>query len=200
MSQQFYCGRLLRYSIKYKIISYIKDHKFMNLVVKNQNVYLFQVPPCTFNQVKENLSCPTSYMGNTEVFEMINLPDLIKPNYQHLESYPLSAVQVEATPLHTVPPFESSSEYNLPLSESLVDFPLFPECQDLVPEPFDPNFIEGFEEKKYSEFVCSQKLGNRLPTLGWEGSSQSTSSNSLFKDFPTEIFEYFEHIPTSSEQ
>ncbi|TKY68211.1 Transcription factor GAMYB [Spatholobus suberectus] len=160
-----------------------------------------KVPPCSSNQVEEIPSYPTSYMGNTEVYEMVNLPDLIKPNYQHFESDHLSAVEVEATPLHTVPSFESSSGYNFPLvPEPLMDFPLFPECQDLVPEPFDPSFIDGFEEKKCSECVCSQKLGTRLPSLGLEGNSQSTSSYGLFNDFPTEIFEYFEHIPTSSEQ
>ncbi|KAK7355263.1 hypothetical protein VNO80_14514 [Phaseolus coccineus] len=37
--------------------------------------------PCSSNEVEENLSYPTSYMGNTDVFEIIKLPDLIKPNY-----------------------------------------------------------------------------------------------------------------------
>ncbi|KAH1231462.1 putative transcription factor MYB58 [Glycine soja] len=163
------------------------------------------VPPCSSNQVEEILSYATSYMGNTLVFEMINLQDLIKPNYQQLENDYLSAVEVDATPLHTVPSFESSSGYNFPLlpePEPLLDFPLFPECQDLVPEPFDPNFVYGFEEKKCLQCACSssQKLGTRLPTFGLEGNSQSASSNGFFKDFPSEIFEYFEHIPTSSDQ
>ncbi|CAJ1978191.1 unnamed protein product [Sphenostylis stenocarpa] len=154
-----------------------------------------KVPPCSSNQVEANLSYPTSYMGNTEVFEMINLPDLIKPNYQEIENDYLSAVEVEATPLHAVPSFESSSGYHFPLlPEPLIDFPLFPQCQDLVAESFDPNFIVEFEEKKCSE------LGTGLPTLGFEGNSQITSSNGLFKDFSNEIFEYFEHVPTSTQQ
>ncbi|RDX86809.1 putative transcription factor MYB58, partial [Mucuna pruriens] len=179
----------------------LKPQKNKGKTPLNQ-VQVEKVPPCSSNQVEENLSYPTSYMGNTELFEMINLPDLIKPNYQHWESDPLSAVEVDATPLHTVPSFESSSGYNFPpLPEPLMDFPLFPECQDLVPEPFDPNFIDGFEQKKCSECLCSsQKLGTSMPSLGLEGDSQSTSSNVLFKDFPSEIFEYFEHIPTSSQQ
>ncbi|KAK7405447.1 hypothetical protein VNO78_06748 [Psophocarpus tetragonolobus] len=167
-------------------------------------VQVEKVPPCNSNQVEESLSFsyPISYMGNTEVFEMINLPDLIKPNYQQMEinDY-LSAVEVEATTLHTVPSFESSSGYNFPLlPDPLVDFPLFPECKDLVPEPFDPNFIDGFEQKNCSECVCNQKLENRLPTLGLEGHSQSTSSSGLFNDFPNDIFEYLDHIPASSEE
>jgi len=165
-------------------------------------LHLFQGPPCSSNQVEENLSYATSYMGNTDVFEMINLPDLIKPNYQQLENDYFSAVEVEATSLHTVPSFESSSGYNFPLlPEPLIDFPVFPEYQDLVPESFDPNFIDGFEEKKCSECVCSQKLGTgSVPTLGLEENSQITTSNGFFKDFPNEIFEYFEHNPTSTEQ
>ncbi|XP_027910302.1 probable transcription factor MYB58 [Vigna unguiculata] len=164
-------------------------------------VLVDKVPPCSSNQVEENLCYTTSYVGNTEVFEMINLQDLIKPNYEQMENDYFSGVEVDATPLHTVPSFESSSGYNFPLlPEPLIDFPLFPECQDLVPETFDPNFIDGFDQKKFSECVCSQKLGTGLPTLGLEENSQITTSNVLFKDFPSEIFEYFEHIPTSTEQ
>lgn len=158
-------------------------------------MFNFQVPACGSNQLEENLPYPISYMGNIEVFEMINLPDLTKPNYQN----DLNAVEVEATPLHTVPSFESTSGYNFPLAESQMDYPLFPECQDLVQEPIDPNFTDIFEEKKCLENVWSQKFETKLPTLGLEGNSQSTSSNCLFKDFPTDIFDYFEHIPTSSE-
>ncbi|QCD85485.1 myb proto-oncogene protein [Vigna unguiculata] len=164
-------------------------------------VLVDKAPPCSSNQVEENLCYTTSYVGNTEVFEMINLQDLIKPNYEQMENDYFSGVEVDATPLHTVPSFESSSGYNFPLlPEPLIDFPLFPECQDLVPETFDPNFIDGFDQKKFSECVCSQKLGTGLPTLGLEENSQITTSNVLFKDFPSEIFEYFEHIPTSTEQ
>ncbi|KAJ1409704.1 SANT/Myb domain [Sesbania bispinosa] len=163
-------------------------------------VHVKEVTACSSNQPEENHSYPMPYMGNTEVFEMINLPDLTKPNYQNLES-DLNAVKVEATPLHMVPSFESSSGYNFPLlPESQMDFPLFPECQDLVPEPFGLNFIDMLEQKKGSECVWGEKFGTRSTTLGLEGNSQSTSSNCLFKDFPTEIFEYFEHVPTSSEQ
>ncbi|XP_061367431.1 transcription factor DUO1-like [Gastrolobium bilobum] len=163
-------------------------------------VQVEEVPPCSSNQLEESLTYSTSYMGNTEVFEMVNLPDLTKSNYQSLES-DLNAVKVEATPLHMVTPFESSSGYNFPLlPEPQMDFPLFPECHDLVPEHYDTNLIGMFEQKKCSECLYGQKLGTRLPTLGLEGNSQSTSSNGFFKDFPTDIFEYFEHIPSSSEQ
>ncbi|KAK7310197.1 hypothetical protein RJT34_07542 [Clitoria ternatea] len=107
-----------------------------------------EVPPCNPNKVEENLSYPTLYMGNMEVFEMVNLPDLIKPNYPHLESDHLGAVKVEATPLQTVPSVESSG-YNFPLlPEPVMDFPLFPECHDFIPEPLDPCFSYEFDQQK----------------------------------------------------
>lgn len=115
---------------------------------------------------------------------MVNLPDLTKPNYQNMES-DINGIEFEATPLHTVPSFESSSAYNFPLlPEPHMDFPPFPECHDLVQEPFDPSFMDMFEQKKCSDSVWSQKLG-------LEENSQSTSSNCLFKDISNEIFEYF---------
>lgn len=125
---------------------------------------------------------------------MVNLPDLTKPNYQNFEG-DLNAVEVnEVTPLHMVPSFESSTEYSFPpLPEPQMDFPLFP-------EPSDPNLFGVLENKKCSEYACSQKLGTELPALGLEGSSQSKSPNGFFEDIPTEIFEYFEHIPISPEQ
>ncbi|KAK7317274.1 hypothetical protein RJT34_01356 [Clitoria ternatea] len=89
------------------------------------------LPQCNSNEVEENLCYPatsTWCMGNMEVFEMVNLPDLIKPNHQHLDSDLMSAV--EAIPLQTVPSFESSSGYNFPLlHEPQLDFPLFPRVQ-----------------------------------------------------------------------
>jgi len=125
------------------------------------------------------------------VLKMVNLPDLTKPNYQNSESE-LSAVEVEATPLHTVPSFESSSGYNFPIHpESQMNFPLFPECQDLDQEPYDPNFMDIFEQRKCSEYVWSQKLETQLPTFGLEENSLTTSSNCFFKDIPTEVFGYF---------
>ncbi|XP_058762068.1 transcription factor DUO1-like [Vicia villosa] len=160
-------------------------------VVNNNQVKVEKVPECGSNQLEENFTYPTSCMGNKEEFKMVNLPDLTKPNYQNMES-DINGIEFEATPLHTVPSFESSSAaYNFPLHpEPHMDFPLLPECQDLVQEPFDPNFMDMFEQKKDSDCVWSQKLGTRLPTLGTEGNSQS-SSNCLFQDFSTEFFEYF---------
>nr|QSD99738.1 MYB family transcription factor [Melilotus albus] len=160
-----------------------KQQKNKGKTVSNQ-VKAEKVPECGSNQLEENLIYPTSYMGNKEVFKMINIPDLTKPNFKFLESE-LNAVEIEATPLHTVP-------YNFPLlPESHMDFPLFPECQDLVQEPFDPNLMDMFEQKKGSESVWSKKIGTRLPSLELEGNSQSTSSKCFFQDIPTEIFEYF---------
>ncbi|CAJ2655455.1 unnamed protein product [Trifolium pratense] len=168
-----------------------KKHKNKGKTIPNQ-LKVEKVPESDSNQLDENLTHPISYMGNKQVFKMINLPDLTKPNYQDLKNE-LNAVEVEeATPLHTVPSFESSSGYNFPLPpESQMDFPLFPECQDIVQEPFYPNFMDMFEQKKCSESVWSQKIGTKLPSFGLEGTSQSASSSCSFKDIPTEIFEYF---------
>ncbi|KAI5391377.1 hypothetical protein KIW84_076255, partial [Lathyrus oleraceus] len=152
--------------------------------VPNNQVKIEKVPECGSNQLEENFTYPTSRMGNKEVFKMVNLPDLTKPNYQNMES-DINGIEFEATPLHTVPSFESSSAYNFPLlPEPHMDFPPFPECHDLVQEPFDPSFMDMFEQKKCSDSVWSQKLG-------LEENSQSTSSNCLFKDISNEIFEYF---------
>ncbi|XP_004506466.1 transcription factor DUO1-like [Cicer arietinum] len=166
------------------------------LILNNNQVKVEKVPERGSNKLEENLTYPISYMGNKEVFNMINLSDLTKSNYQNIEN-DLNTVEVEVTPLHTVPSFESSSGYNFPLlPESQMDFSLFPECQNLVQEPFDSNFMDMFEQEKCSDCVWSQKLETKLPTLGLEGNSQSTNSNCFFKDFPTEIFEYFEDIST----
>ncbi|MED6110930.1 hypothetical protein PIB30_047605 [Stylosanthes scabra] len=160
---------------------------------------------CSSNKPEENVPCgnylpyyPAPYMGNNEEFKMVNLPDLTKPNYQNLESDLNTCSQVvEATPLHLVPSFESSTtEYTFPQipNEPQMEFPLFPEPVD------DPYFFDVLEQKKCSEeYVCSHqnKIGT---TLGLDGKPQSESAKCLFEDIPTEIFEYFDHTPTSSDQ
>ncbi|KAK7283834.1 hypothetical protein RIF29_13581 [Crotalaria pallida] len=181
----------------------LKSQKNSGKTPLNQ-VQVEEIPACSSNQLEENQCCqynsyPGSCMENTKEIKMIHLTDLTKPNYQNqnLES-DLNAMEVKATPFHMVPSFISSSGYNLPqLPEPQMDFPLFPGCQDIIaPEPFDPNFIDIFEQKN-----CNQKLVTRLPTLGIEGSCQSTAiPNGFFEEFPTEMLEYFEHVPPSSDQ
>ncbi|KAE9617292.1 hypothetical protein Lal_00034364 [Lupinus albus] len=173
------------------------------------HVQVEEVPACSSNQVEERPcftynSYPASYIDKTKEIKMVHLPDLTKPNYQnHYLDSDLNAMEVKDTPFDMVPAtsFASSSGYNFPqLPEPQMDYPLFPGCHDLAPVPFDPNFIDIFELKSCPESVCSQKLVTRLPTLGIEGSCQNTIPSGFFEEFPTEMLECFEHLPTSSEQ
>ncbi|QHO32206.1 Myb transcription factor [Arachis hypogaea] len=152
---------------------------------------------CSSNKPEENIPYgnylpyyTAPYMGNTEEFKMVNLPDLTKPNHQNLESdINTSSQAFEATPLHVVPSFESSTtEYTFPQipNEPQLEFPVFPEPID------DPYFFDMLEQKS-----VQNKIGT---TVGLDGKPQNESAKCFFEDIPTEIFEYFDHTPTSSDQ
>ncbi|KAI4332805.1 hypothetical protein L6164_017685 [Bauhinia variegata] len=139
---------------------------------------MFQVPACSSNQFVEDPSCckyfsyPASFVGNTEVFNLVNLPDLAKPSSENLEK-DLSAV--EATPLQMLPSFEPSSEYTF--DQFLEPQVNLSACRDLAAEHFDLSF------------------------LGLDGyNTQSTDANGFFENFPTDMFDYFQYSPRSSEQ
>ncbi|KAF1885197.1 hypothetical protein Lal_00029086, partial [Lupinus albus] len=202
--KNFWSSRRKRLERILKRSSPSKPEKHKGKTPLNQ-LQVEEVLECSSNQLEENYtSYPASYIVNTEEIKMVHLPDLTKPNYQnqYLEN-DLNAMDVKATSFHMVPEpsFASSSGYNChQIPEPQMDFTLFPGCHDLAPEPFDPNFIDIFEVKNCSECVSNQKFVTKLPTLGLEGSCQNTIPNGFFEEFPTEMLDYFEHVPTSAEQ
>ncbi|XP_028802554.1 transcription factor DUO1-like [Neltuma alba] len=135
-----------------------------------------EVPSCSSNHVEQNPS------GN----KFLMVGDTKELKFQNVKAE-------EATPFHMVPSFDSSSEYTFSQvllhddSHHQVDDGLV--CHGLLdPEPFDAAFLDIFEQHK-------------KPGLALGGIAQSSiPSNGFFEDFPSDIFDYFEDLPNSSEK
>ncbi|XVF08505.1 hypothetical protein REPUB_Repub07fG0009000 [Reevesia pubescens] len=148
----------------------------------------------------EGLSKHPSFSGNSEEFRMVPLPDLIKPDLLNLD-----------TGLQMIPSIEPSVNYLVSLQELQLDLPILPECQDLAPEPIDFNFVGMFKHQEASEAENKPKPKplTRFPSAGInsnaqigkkeDGGNPATPPDSFFDEFPTDMFDYLEPLPSSSE-
>ncbi|KAF8380544.1 hypothetical protein HHK36_028031 [Tetracentron sinense] len=148
-------------------------------------------------------SCPSSYMGNSEVIKMVPLPDLVNPNLFNLET---NLPQLEFIPIEKKPFIEPPQQFSFPHPQ--LDFPLLPESQDSVTVLGDPNFLDVFGRRDASEPEGGPQFPVRLPFFGLEGIGQNgrrrdcdnpATPDSFFDDFPTDMFDYLEPLPSSSE-
>ncbi|XWS36978.1 hypothetical protein CRYUN_Cryun19dG0003800 [Craigia yunnanensis] len=147
-----------------------------------------------------------SFSGNSEEFRMVSLPDLIKPNLLNLETdLPI----LDIGPFQMIPSLEPSVNYPVSLQPQLqLDLPILPECQDLAPEPFDLNFVGMFKHQEAFGSESKPKSLTRFSSAGIKGNAQigkeedrgnPANPDSFFDEFPTDMFDYLEPLPSSSE-
>lgn len=150
--------------------------------------------------------CQPSYPENSEEYKMVALPDLVRSNLQIcVPSLPM----LEPTPIHMVPPFESSSNNPFPqLPEPQQDISLMPECHDLTLDHCDPNFLDMFKQPETLGTEHGLKFMTSMPPLGLKcntqnakqgGNANPSSPDCSFDDFPIEMFDFLEPLPSSSE-
>ncbi|XP_019053530.1 PREDICTED: transcription factor MYB57-like [Nelumbo nucifera] len=174
---------------------------------------LFQAPKFSSTSVEEVSSSssskdqnfPPSYMENSEVIKMVPLPDLVNPNLLNLGTNNLT--QLEYTPMEKKPCVDPLSQFPFPqLPQPPLDLPLplLPESQELA----DTNLLNVFSRQMASE---PDEDGPQLPlgllSFGSEVNSQNSGRgddnpampDSYFDDFPTDMFDYLEQFPSSSE-
>ncbi|KAL5727911.1 hypothetical protein ACHQM5_001053 [Ranunculus cassubicifolius] len=142
------------------------------------------------------------YMENPEALQMMPLlPDLMYPGLLSLEP---NLSQLEFTPIEKKPcmelPQPQFSFAQLPHPPTL-DLPILPETNDqLAPALVDTgNLMDMFQD--------TQAPVN-LPFLGLRGNGRNggrgdgenpATPDSFFDDFPTDMFDYIESLPSSSE-
>ena len=136
------------------------------------------------------------------------LPDFVNRNLIRLDT---DLTMLEATPNHQCPQassIDSSSCCSLSqLSESQLETSLLPKCQEINLEPTGPDLFDAFGEPQAPESETGLELFNRLPSIGLRGKAQSglvesTSTetlNNFFDDFPPELLDYLEALPSTSD-
>lgn len=135
---------------------------------------------------------------------MVSLPDLVKPNLLNSET---DLNMLEATQIHHVSTCIDSSQQNIfsKLPQSHLDHQLLPKMEA---EPFSPFLLEMLEQQETNQSGNCQELFDRLPSIGFEGNvknnmvrgvKDAATFNSLFDDFPPDMLDYLEPLPSSSE-
>ncbi|XP_058086537.1 transcription factor DUO1 [Magnolia sinica] len=148
----------------------------------------------------------SSSMGNSDVIKMVQLPDLVNPNRLNEET--------------DIPSLEYKNSNNKPcpdmtlqfpftqLPPPALDFPLLAESEDLVTEISDNRFwdmLSGRESCSDTDNGPRFTLGLPFFELdaGHHGTRQEdnipTTPDSFFDDFPADMFNHLEPLPSPSE-
>uniref|UniRef100_A0A5B6YJ24 Uncharacterized protein n=1 Tax=Davidia involucrata TaxID=16924 RepID=A0A5B6YJ24_DAVIN len=153
-------------------------------------------------------SCSSSsYIDNSEMIKMVPLPDLVNPNFLNFEQILL---QPEFTPPEKNPCNESQSQVPFTVIPPLQSAsPLLLESQELVARLGDPNFfLDAFGQADASALGNGAHLPLVQPYFGPEGCCQSGgrgenenpgTPDSFFDDFPADMFDHIEPLPSPSE-
>ncbi|KAA8520463.1 hypothetical protein F0562_014719 [Nyssa sinensis] len=138
-------------------------------------------------------SCLSSYIDNSEIIKMVSLPDLVNPNLLNFEQ---NLLRLEFTPPGKNP--WDDSQLHVP-------FTTIPALQSV---PGDPNFLNAMGHADASEFGNAAHLPHVQPYFGQErchqGDGRGENDNpvtpdSFFDDFPTDMFDHIEPLPSPSE-
>ncbi|GMI75659.1 hypothetical protein HRI_001235200 [Hibiscus trionum] len=115
-----------------------------------------------------------------EEFQMVSLPDLIKPDLLNLETG-LPVLDIE--PIRMIP----------------LDLPILPECQDLALESFDYNCVGMFNNQSESKPKSLTKIPSAGSHAELGNKENDAAPDCFFDEFPTDMFDYLEPLPSSLE-
>ncbi|KAH7537817.1 hypothetical protein FEM48_Zijuj03G0133500 [Ziziphus jujuba var. spinosa] len=188
-----------------------KPSPLKSQTTKGKNVVVHQLPkvPSCSSTIMEATPChsfqPNYAYLDSEELRMVPLPDLEKPNLINLET---DLHILEGTPIQRVASIDSSPYCPLSQpSQSQLDSSVLPQNQEINLEPTGSNLFDMFEQQEAPpESESGQEFFNRLPSLGFMGKTptglvESTSTetlNNFFEDFPPEMIDYLEALPSSS--
>lgn len=153
-----------------------------------------------------NFQSNYAYLDSEEL-RMVPLPEFEKPNLINLET---DLQMLEGKPIQRVASTDSS--LYCPLSQlphSQLYSSVLSESQEINLEPTGSNLFDMFEQQEPPppESESGLQFFNRLPSFGLMGKTptglvESTSTetlNNFFEDFPPEMIDYLEALPSSSE-
>ncbi|KAK9273441.1 hypothetical protein L1049_018251 [Liquidambar formosana] len=151
-------------------------------------------------------SSSSSHIDNSEMIKMVPLPDLVNPDLLSFEANmcPLEFISTEKIPCN-----ESQSQFLFPqLPQPQPVLPFSPESQELVARLEDPNFMDVFGPGDASEIVNGGQIPFGLTFFEPEGSCRNgrrkqndnpVTPDSFFDDFPTDMFDHIEPLPSPSD-
>ncbi|GMP62050.1 hypothetical protein CsSME_00024300 [Camellia sinensis var. sinensis] len=158
-----------------------------------------EAPKFSYSSMEEessskSRSCCSSLLDNSHTIKMVPLPDLLNPNMLNCDQ---NLLQLK---------FNLVDQKNrINESQPQVPFPIIPELQPDDPlglgsrELMDPTFLDVFGNVDASDIGDMAQLPLVLP-CGRRGENENPATpDSFFNDFPTDIFDHMEPLPSPSE-
>lgn len=152
------------------------------------------------------MSCSSSYIDNPEPIKMVQLPEFMNP--PALLNFEPNLLQLEFTPLEkTLCTDSRQPELSFPHIPPLqTDLPLALESQELFTRLGDPNLFAVFGQGNASEIVQLPYVSPGIETERSSGnggrggeSENPVTPDSFIDDFPMDMFDHIEPLPSPSE-
>ncbi|XP_040991369.1 transcription factor DUO1 [Juglans microcarpa x Juglans regia] len=152
-------------------------------------------------------SCSSSFMENSEMIRMVPLPDLVNPK---LLNFDTSLIHHEFSPAKKSP-FIESQVRQIPFSQipqPQPDVTFSPESQELLARLEDPSIFDMFGTLDASGLGNGAQLPIGTQLFEPVGSCRNGTKekidipitpDSIFDDFPTDVFDHIEPAPSSSD-
>ncbi|XP_042520392.1 transcription factor DUO1 [Macadamia integrifolia] len=136
---------------------------------------------------------------NFDGTNMQPIPEMANPDFHHLETNLPLLDYMTIEPIEKKP-FDPLPQFPFPqLPEDSMDIPLMPEGQDLITGLSDTNFLGAFPQGLHFP------VG--MPYFGFDGTGPISGKHerdnpvmpeNCFDDFPVDMFDYLEQVPSSS--
>ena len=148
-------------------------------------------------------SCSSStYIDNPEPIRMVPLPELLNPN---LLAFEQNLLQLDFTPIEKKPYIDHSPPPLSTFPQLEPELPLGLESQELETRLGDPNFLDVFGQAESSDIIqlpyVSPGFGaeRRYEIDGSRENEKPVTTDSFIDDFPMDIFDQIEMLPSPSD-
>ncbi|KAK3019679.1 hypothetical protein RJ639_004154 [Escallonia herrerae] len=149
-------------------------------------------------------SCSSSYIDYPETIKMLPLPELVLNSY--LLSFEPNILQLESSPVENKPCPEPQLDFPQIAPLQADDLPLTLESQGVITRFGDANFLNVLASHAYASEIVQLPYASSCfdPERGCQNGGQGEDENpvtpdSFIDDFPMDMFDHIEPLPSPSE-
>ncbi|KAK2993553.1 hypothetical protein RJ640_014589 [Escallonia rubra] len=149
-------------------------------------------------------SCSSSYIDYPETIKMVPLPELVLNS--NLLSFEPNILQLESSPVENKPCPEPQLDFPQIAPLQADDLPLTLESQEVITRFGDANFLNILASHTYASEIVQLPYASSCfePERGCQNGGQGEDENpvtpdSFIDDFPMDMFDHIEPLPSPSE-
>ncbi|KAK3015840.1 hypothetical protein RJ639_005806 [Escallonia herrerae] len=149
-------------------------------------------------------SCSSSYIDYPETIKMVPLPELVLNS--NLLSFEANILQLESSPVENKPCPEPQLDFPQIAPLQADDLPLTLESQEVITTFGDANFLNALASHAYASEIVQLPYASpcfepeRCCQNGGQGEDENpVTPDSFIDDFPMDMFDHIEPLPSPSE-